>query len=52
MKFNFFKRKKQEPEKPTPTEKKPTNWQIRMQKLNNSVHALDDILVNNDCTGL
>ena len=52
MKFNFFKRKKQEPEKPTPTEKKPTNWQIRMQKLNNSVHALDDILVNNDCSGV
>lgn len=52
MKFTFFKRKKQEPEKPTPTEKKPTNWQIRMQKLNDSVHTLDDILVNNDCSGV
>ena len=55
MKFNFFKRKQKqnnEPEKPIHIEKKPTNWQIRMQKLNNSVHALDDILVNNDCIGL
>lgn len=52
MKFNFFKRKKQEPEKPIQTEKKPTNWQIRMQKLNDSVHTLDDILVNNDCSGI
>ena len=36
MKFNFFKRKQKqnnEPEKPIHIEKKPTNWQIRMQKI-------------------